>query len=865
MFALRKRFTNNANSAPRSPVLSSKERNTQQKESKLKRLLSRKPRQPQNPAENPQDIPPNRLVPTTAVRSVQSTVNPVNETRTSQSTIPQRTATIRMVQAPANPIQEPQIKPPTRSKPIATDSLLEATVHSFGDSQTSSSNISDMAQTKESEENGVNQFNLSSLNSSATASTNGSGVDPIWRPLHALPEAGLEALAMQHAPSSSTKSAHVLRYAKGSNNRLAIMQYEPNSAKCIIRIPACGWKGKWTETDKVTLERSAETMKYLKLHTSMPIPSVIDYNVEIENILGAPYMVLEYIEGKQPLDLWWGDMYESDGDEIMEDGNDRFGGFHYKKVSPELEQKRQNILKSLAGSMAELRSLKFDHLGTFAATDKGPPTTEPTISQPFGTMRDQHFRREVKKFTSSRAWLDSRLTQFYDDIRRMPNRARSVHFRAEELELSYGLLRLYDMIIPELPLPRADEPETFVIGPPNFTSENILVDDDGNVTGIVDWDLLETRPQYLGWNTPPDWLFCDFMGPDSYRWPKFCMTPDEYNRYRKDFARYLRETCGRESDGWKYSKKNYMYFMIVESIASLDERRMIDTLIMVLSSFLPHMHFKAFIRQVGKSNEMGEEMKKYLKGQFRKLLGMGEQLAAQGDQPAAEEPRAEQGLFNTSILDQSTSSRNGAVQEISAPMDFGHRQQQQGPSRPQTYRRNFGDQIMNSPIPNTFDPFLAYLNHGPRPSHVQALPQTLNQRLNPATSVHQPPVPPIQPTPTIQAPVTVATTIQNQPENNNHQPPAAPTQPTPPLQVPATRPRRTIPGEWPVDEYDNFLGEFEPIPPPTQDPDTAAATEKARPRLPPRESWEIKMAGEWPVDGNGELLPDKNEGGCVIL
>lgn len=892
MFAFRKRLTNNANPTPGSPILSSKQRNTQQKESKLKRLLSRKPRQPQNSAEKPEDIPPNGLVPTRAVRPIQSTVNPFNEPRTSESTILQRTATIRMVQASANPIQEPQIKPPARSKPIATDSFPEATVHSFGYSQISSSDKSEMDQTKGPEGSIVNQFNLSSLDSSATASTIRSGVDPIWGPLLALPEAGLEALAMQHAPSSSTKSAHVLRYAEGRNNRLAIMQYGSSSAKCVIRIPACGWKGKWTENDKVTLERSAENMKYLKLHTSMPIPSVIDYDVEIDNILGAPYMILEYIEGKQPLELWWGDIYESDGDEIMEDGNDRFGGFHYKKVSTELEQKRQNILKSLACSMAELRSLKFGHLGTFTPTDKGPPTIEPTNSQPFGTMRDQHFRREIKKFTSSRAWLNSRLTQFYDDLSRMPNRPRGVHFHSEELELSYGLLRLYDMIVPELPLPRAGEPETFVIGPPNFTSQNILVDDDGNVAGFIDWDLLETRPQYLGWNTPPDWLFSDFMSPDSYRWPKFCMTPDDYARYRKDFARYLRGACGAESDGWKYSITNYMYFMIVESIASLDERKMTDTLIMVLSSFLPHMHFKAFIRQVGKSNEMGEEMKEYLKGQFRKLLATEEQNTVQGDQPATEKPNAREISSNTNVLDQTTSSRNSAAQEIHAPMAFSQSQQQQGisrlqnyrrnfgdqnmnspnpdtfnhlpvptslsqrqqqqsPSRPQIYRRNFGDQNMSSSIPNTFDPFLAYLNHGNQPSPAQTLPQNSNQHLNPATSAHQPPVPPIQPTFATKLTVTAATNAQIQPSSRT--------------QVSATRPRRTIPGEWPVDEHDNLLDEYEPVLPPIQVPDTATATGEARPRLPQRESWVIRMAGEWPVDGNGELLSDKNGGVCVIL
>jgi hypothetical protein len=498
-------------------------------------------------------------------------------------------------------------------------------------------------------------------------------LDPIWGNLRSLSEADLEKLAMEHAPSNAKiESAHVLRYAEGANNRVVIIQYEPNKTKCCIRIPACGWGDKWTETDKVMLERSARTMRYVKSHTAMPIPNIVHYNVELNNTISAPYMIMEYIEGQAPLKLWWGDIYDqppqsdsfdsdssSDSEEDDEVGGGEGGpevareemdfqnGFHYKKISPELEQKRQRILESLASCVAELRSLKFDKLGTLSLDGSdGSLTVEPIISQPFGQVeRDANFFRNLptpeQSFDSSRAWLDSCLTRFCEDVF---SRVLAKELSGYQSDLLYGMLRLYRLILDCLPLPNTDETEIFVIAPPDFGSQNILVDEEGNVTAILDWDRVDTRPQCSGWNVPPDWLFHDWFGPDCYAWPNRSMTPDEHTKYREDYAHYLREACGTESDDWKYATKSHIYDLIIAGISSLDYDRMLETLISILASFMPRMHFRDFIKQLGaaRGNQMGEEMKEFLIGHFMKLFGTERQLILQGDQSASNEHLSDQ-------------------------------------------------------------------------------------------------------------------------------------------------------------------------------------------------------------------------------
>jgi hypothetical protein len=127
-------------------------------------------------------------------------------------------------------------------------------------------------------------------------------LESIWGNLRSVSETNLEKLSMEYAPLNiESESAHVLRYAEGAHNRVAIIQYGPTKTKGCIRIPACGWGFNWTETDKLMLERSAIMMQYLKTHTAMPIPTIIHFEVELINIIGAPYMIMEHMEGQTPL------------------------------------------------------------------------------------------------------------------------------------------------------------------------------------------------------------------------------------------------------------------------------------------------------------------------------------------------------------------------------------------------------------------------------------------------------------------------------------------------------------------------------------------------------------------------------------
>lgn len=48
-----------------------------------------------------------------------------------------------------------------------------------------------------------------------------------------------------------------------------------------------------------------------------------------------------------------------------------------------------------------------------------------------------------------------------------------------------------------------DSPPGFVLCLPDFDSHNVLVDDQGAVTGLIDWDLAQTMPRVVGYARYP--------------------------------------------------------------------------------------------------------------------------------------------------------------------------------------------------------------------------------------------------------------------------------------------------------------------------------------------------------------------------
>ena len=340
----------------------------------------------------------------------------------------------------------------------------------------------------------------------------------------------------------------------------------PDTTRVCIRIPKCGLSGSWTSVDEERIRSEASTMRFMSEHTTIPIPKVYAFGSTLNNALEVPYILMEFIEGRRASALW------------RDDG-----------PLQQPSQKRLKILRGVAYAMSCLWSLQFDGIGTLNFDGEGIPVVSDT-------------------------WL------VYNDSsginRRFERRSRSEkasHYFLQELEaleertaLIEGnhYVQLLRVIVEALPL--QDDSSNVLLHPdPNL--DNILVDKEGNVTGVLDWDGVRVVPAQLGWQTYPSVLRDDWQL--HYTWPngdvQQSLAPEDYDRYREQYQIYVREACG-DHDGWRHTNKSHLYRKLFDALIS-DNFQLAASLVRdLLELVLPRVH-ERFLRKVKEKGLTKEE------------------------------------------------------------------------------------------------------------------------------------------------------------------------------------------------------------------------------------------------------------------
>jgi hypothetical protein len=145
------------------------------------------------------------------------------------------------------------------------------------------------------------------------------------------------------------------------------------------------------------------------------------------------------------------------------------------------EKKRITFLRSLARIMSEIQALSFDKGGMAIFADGAAPTFGPmyTWGPDSSNKARKHtaFRSTQEYFFLGMVRLLSRLT-------------------AESPPSEDGCQQFFHILMNQAVFKPA-APETFTIHHNDLDLQNILVDDDGNVTGIIDWDAAFIAPRCM--------------------------------------------------------------------------------------------------------------------------------------------------------------------------------------------------------------------------------------------------------------------------------------------------------------------------------------------------------------------------------
>lgn len=335
-------------------------------------------------------------------------------------------------------------------------------------------------------------------------------------PLLCIPETSFIQLAtnirFRVFNSHTSRAAFVTRIA-GSYNLIHILQLD--DLKLVIRVPATGWADGMTDDAARALESEVTTLRLLATKTSIPVPKVIAFDTTCDNDIKAPYLCMSFVPGQSVSKAW----FDSTG-------------------PTSVEERRLRILKTLSGCMAQLSRFRFQKIGSLHSMEDGSlfigpcydyhenddGTLRVVASGPFDTAASYLKERRAKENTKS-AW-------------------------------GISASKLLDAMIPYLPA--YDSAEGFVLRPPDFDSQNVMVDDAGNVTGIIDWDHVQTLPQCIGYSIYPSWITRDW-NPLMYGWPKLADSedsPQELERYRAYYNQQMGVALGQ--DDWIYTEKSHV-------------------------------------------------------------------------------------------------------------------------------------------------------------------------------------------------------------------------------------------------------------------------------------------------------------------
>lgn len=356
-------------------------------------------------------------------------------------------------------------------------------------------------------------------------------------PLSTMDHYSLISLAMNVRNSKLTNyenplSCRVIDQLNGSFNMVYILQFN-DGLKYVIRLPALGWSNRWTPAAKKAFDSQVLTMHLIRRMTDIPLPDILAFDSTQGNSLGTPYMVISFISGDTVEALWC----------------DETG------PTP-LEERRSRILRTTAMAMAQLQSLKFDWIGSLQLNDQAEENSLGIGSCYEWNLPSRHAELQgqdpdIKEFGPFRTTNDY-LDYLHDSQERDPH------------PMAVGCRELLTRMIASLPL-SVEKPhdggndETFVLTAPDFDSQNFMVDEQGNLTGIIDWDHVQTMPLFLGYCRYPEWITRD-CDPLFYSYPSNAMegSPEQLRQYRQHYAAEMARLLHNDGTA-RFVKKSHIF------------------------------------------------------------------------------------------------------------------------------------------------------------------------------------------------------------------------------------------------------------------------------------------------------------------
>lgn len=297
-----------------------------------------------------------------------------------------------------------------------------------------------------------------------------------------------------------------------------------DGTRWILKVPAKGYQDHWCQVSARSLTAEARTMQLLKRKTTIPVPEVYAFDSSIDNELNAPYILMEYINGVPLFEVW----------------------FDKAASASTLEKHRRQTLEDLAAAMVQLNDFTFNQSGSLSFDEEGNVVGIRPYQSSDGSLDNESEQAiEIGPFPDTKSCFFHFL-----DKRQPPNSNLCQGKEMDKMQSGiYKLLRLFLNWIPS-----HDRGMEFVLTHPDFNPQNVLVTEEGNLCGLIDWDEVITLPRCIGCEGYPSWLTRDWdpvmyvYDPNEESTEQKENSPEELAHYRNLYEKFMQQALDKKAD-----------------------------------------------------------------------------------------------------------------------------------------------------------------------------------------------------------------------------------------------------------------------------------------------------------------------------
>ena len=262
------------------------------------------------------------------------------------------------------------------------------------------------------------------------------------------------------------QDCNVVFIGQGALNKLYRVQYGNDSLLMRISLPV---------DPSSKTESEVATLHFIRKNSNLPVPKVQAYNSSRSDPIGFEWILMNLMPG-MPLQERW------------------------RSIS---WPAKEAIVEQLAGFSASMYRRQFRAIGNIYPNPKRPDLSTLEI-QRIVSMQffwGDHLSQAVSRgpFQSSQEWIAARLSLNEADSERILRHSGDEDER-EDAETTLRIIQRLRNHLPEFFPAKGIERTMFFHD--DLSQQNILVDKDGNLTAVVDWECVSALPLWKACQCP---------------------------------------------------------------------------------------------------------------------------------------------------------------------------------------------------------------------------------------------------------------------------------------------------------------------------------------------------------------------------